>query len=121
MKLEEIEAALNLKENRDKKVVLKAVHNLVKALEKGGRVQGRVQGRLHKISLSGGYGFEELESGLGHLFRDKFYSGRKDAQVPGEISKKGWCSPINYFPAPQIYIPPRLLHRVRPSRIYGSL
>ena len=73
MKLEEIEAALNLKENRDRKEVLMMVNKLVKALKKGGRVQPR----LHKLSFSGGYGFQEIESQLGHPFLDDSFQPEK--------------------------------------------
>ena len=73
MKLEEIEAALNLKENRERKEVLMTVNKLVKALKHGGRVQGR----LHKISFSGGYGFQEIQFELGHLFLDDSFPPEK--------------------------------------------
>ena len=74
MKLEEIETGLNLKENREEKEVLKVVKQLLKTLQKGGKVQGR----LHKLSFSGGYGFQEIGSELGHPFLDdSFQPGKR--------------------------------------------
>jgi hypothetical protein len=122
MKLEEIEAALNLKENRDKKAVLKAVHNLVKALEKGGTVQGRVQGRLHKISLSGGYGFEELESGLGHLFRDRDFIPEERMPKYREkyLRRVGAVLLIIFLPPKFIFLPDCYIEFVPPESMAPS-